>query len=93
MSSVGYLLTSSFAPVRSSKSMEAKAALLKVSHKIKQKGMMGERGGGEEWCRGRSKGGKGGEGENNQNVSYKCMKLSKEQDTAVVRHTVRPAEC
>lgn len=53
MSSVGYLLTSSFAPVRSNKSMEAKAALLKLSHKIKQEDMMGERGGGEEWCRGR----------------------------------------
>lgn len=49
------------------------------------------------WGRGTvsgQKGNKGSEGENNQNVLYKCVKLSKERDTAVViRHTVRRVEC
>lgn len=46
---------------------------------------MGERGGEEGWCQGQ-KGNKGGEGENNQNVVCKRVKLSREEDLAVVRH-------
>lgn len=46
---------------------------------------MGERGGGEGGCQGQKEN-KGGESENNQNVFCKCVKVSKEQDLAVVRH-------